>query len=104
MLYLVKIKSCTDPDFNNSLGPYEYEKAVEVEKNLNHDNSNFSYIESLKTHVVKKGKKYLTGNSYATGIGDSYTWSFKKSEARKLDKNLAETFAGATNGKIIVID
>lgn len=51
-----------------------------------------------ETWVVLKGGKYLTGHSYATGIGDRYSWSKEPSAAWKMTASLAFSMARHTRG------
>ena len=56
-----------------------------------------------KIFYVKKGKKYLTGHGYASGIGYSFNWSLNIKEGRKMNLFLAIDLSQRANGKIIYL-
>lgn len=53
-------------------------------------------------YVVKKAGKYLSGHSYATGIGYKFNWTPDPSFARRFaddEEVYANVFASQTNGR-----
>lgn len=54
-----------------------------------------------KLYLVKKGKKYLNGHIYTTGLGYSFKWADNIKEARQMDNNTALSMASHTKGKVI---
>jgi hypothetical protein len=61
-------------------------------------------LSNRRVFFVKKGKKYLEGHGYATGLGYSYFWTSDIKKARKMDLNLAVNLSQSTNGKIIYLE
>lgn len=55
----------------------------------------------LGNFLVKKKGKYLTGHSYATGIGYSFNWSAEIQKARQMEIRIALSMAIHTEGKVI---
>lgn len=54
-----------------------------------------------ETFAVKRRKKYLTGHSYATGIGYSFSWADDSRSARQLEESTALFLAVVSGGKVV---
>lgn len=57
-------------------------------------------------YVLKKRDRYMTGHSYATGRGYSFSWSADLSEARRFsdDDPSTDVFASRTRAKPIRVE
>ena len=57
-------------------------------------------------YVLKKRCRYLTGHSYATGIGYSFSWSPNIEDARRFadDDPSPDGYAKRTGAKIVQVE
>jgi hypothetical protein len=57
-------------------------------------------------YIIKRGSRYMTGHSYATGMGYRFSWSSDPSKARRIADDDASTdvFASQTRGKIVHVE
>lgn len=57
-------------------------------------------------YILKKRDRYMTGHSYATGIGYSYSWSPNINDARRFadDDPSPDGLAQRTGAKIIPVE
>lgn len=54
-------------------------------------------------HTVIKNGKYLTGRSYSSCHGASFSWTKDKSKIWKMNKQKASNLADESNGKLFKV-
>jgi hypothetical protein len=105
--YNVYIYSFEDTEPLDIKGPFDYSKALKIQSgmdiNLDHENY-YTSVESVKDHVVKKGKKYMEGHSYSTYTGYKFSWIGDIEKARKMDESVASGLAMQSKAKILKVN
>jgi hypothetical protein len=57
-----------------------------------------------KTYAIMKRGKWMQSHSYATGTGESFSWTSDSNKARRFtesDRHHAESLAQLSNGRVV---